>query len=183
MLQRCEDTNLCLNWEKSHFMVNEGIVLGHKILKKGIEVDKAKVDVIAKLPHPTTVKDVRSFLGHAAFEMLKKKLTEAPILITPDWDLPFELMCHASDFAIDQEAVDILTACHSGPTGGHYGANYTAKKFLTQDFIIQLFTKMHMTWSPDVTLVNVKEKFRNVMKCLKIPSKFAKSLTCGASIS
>ncbi|GKC32573.1 reverse transcriptase domain-containing protein, partial [Tanacetum coccineum] len=56
MLQRCEDTNLCLNWEKSHFMVKEGIVLGHKISKKGIEVDKAKVDVIAKLPHPTTVK-------------------------------------------------------------------------------------------------------------------------------
>ncbi|GJT56302.1 reverse transcriptase domain-containing protein [Tanacetum coccineum] len=66
MLQRCEDTNLCLNWEKSHFMVNEGIVLGHKISKKGIEVDKAKVDVIAKLPHPTIVKGVRSFLDHAS---------------------------------------------------------------------------------------------------------------------
>nr|GEZ92130.1 DNA-directed DNA polymerase [Tanacetum cinerariifolium] len=58
MLQRCEDTNLCLNWEKSHFMVKEGIFLGHKISKNGIEVDKAKVDVIAKLPHPTTVKGV-----------------------------------------------------------------------------------------------------------------------------
>nr|GEZ77162.1 DNA-directed DNA polymerase [Tanacetum cinerariifolium] len=56
MLQRCEDTKLCLNWEKSHFMVKEGIVLGHKISKNGIEVDKAKIDVIAKLPHPTTVK-------------------------------------------------------------------------------------------------------------------------------
>nr|GEV28375.1 reverse transcriptase domain-containing protein [Tanacetum cinerariifolium] len=56
MLKRCEDTNLCLNWEKSHFMVKEGIVLGHKISKEGIEVDKAKVDVITKLPHPTTVK-------------------------------------------------------------------------------------------------------------------------------
>ncbi|GJY42204.1 reverse transcriptase domain-containing protein [Tanacetum coccineum] len=67
MLQRCEDTNLCLNWEKSHFMVKEGIVLGHKISKKGIEVDKAKIDVIAKLPHPTTIKGVRSFLGHADF--------------------------------------------------------------------------------------------------------------------
>ncbi|GJV83247.1 hypothetical protein Tco_1523145 [Tanacetum coccineum] len=67
MLQRCKDTNLCLNWEKSHFMVKEGIVLGHKISKNGIEVDKSKVDVIAKLPHPTTVKGVRSFLGHASF--------------------------------------------------------------------------------------------------------------------
>ncbi|GJU62984.1 reverse transcriptase domain-containing protein [Tanacetum coccineum] len=94
-------------------MVKEGIVLGHKISKKGIEVDKAKVDVIAKLPYPTTVKGVRSFLGHAAFEMLKKKLTEAPILIAPDWDLPFELMCDASDFAIvytDHSALKYLFA-------------------------------------------------------------------------
>nr|GEV36748.1 retrovirus-related Pol polyprotein from transposon TNT 1-94 [Tanacetum cinerariifolium] len=73
MLKRCEDTNLCLNWEKGHFMVKEGIVLGHKISKQGIEVDKAKVDVITKLLHPITVKD---------------------------WDIPFELMCDASDFAI-----------------------------------------------------------------------------------
>ncbi|GKF42039.1 reverse transcriptase domain-containing protein [Tanacetum coccineum] len=135
MLKRCEDTNLYLNWEKSHFMVKEGILLGHKISKNGIEVDKAKVDVIAKLPHPTTVKGVQNFLGHAgfyrrfikdfskisrlmthllekntpfifsdeciqAFETLKKKLTEAPILIALDWDLPFELMCDASDFAL-----------------------------------------------------------------------------------
>nr|GFA75782.1 retrovirus-related Pol polyprotein from transposon 17.6 [Tanacetum cinerariifolium] len=56
MLQRCEDTNLNLNWEKIHFMVKEGIILGHKISKNGIEVDRAKVDVIAKLPHLTTVK-------------------------------------------------------------------------------------------------------------------------------
>ncbi|GJY56881.1 reverse transcriptase domain-containing protein [Tanacetum coccineum] len=113
----------------------ERIVLGHKISKNGIEVDRAKVDVIAKLPHPTTVKGIRSFLGHAgfyrrfiqdfskiarpmthlleketpfifskecvdAFETLKQKLTEAPILVAPDWDLPFEIMCDASDFAV-----------------------------------------------------------------------------------
>nr|GFA11459.1 reverse transcriptase domain-containing protein [Tanacetum cinerariifolium] len=53
--------------EKSHFMVKEGIVLGHKISKKGIEVDKAKIKVISKLPHPTTVKGIQSFLGHAGF--------------------------------------------------------------------------------------------------------------------
>ncbi|GJT82576.1 reverse transcriptase domain-containing protein [Tanacetum coccineum] len=187
---------------------------------KGIEVDKAKVDVIAKLPHPTTVK---------AFETLKMKLTQAPILVAPDWDLPFEIMCDASDFAdakprllrwilllqefdveirdkkgaenlaadhlsrlenphqselekkeitetfpletlgmvtfrgddnapwfadfanyhagnficadqvirrcvSGQEAFDILKACHSGPTGGHYGANYTAKKVFDSGF-------------------------------------------------
>ncbi|GJV62659.1 reverse transcriptase domain-containing protein [Tanacetum coccineum] len=67
MLKRCEDTNLVLNWEKCHFMCREGIVLGNKISKSRIEVDQEKVDVIAKLPHPTTVKDVRSFLGHADF--------------------------------------------------------------------------------------------------------------------
>ncbi|GKE76863.1 reverse transcriptase domain-containing protein [Tanacetum coccineum] len=126
MLQRCEDTNLCLNWEKSHFMVKEGIVLGHKISKKGIEVDKAKIDVIAKLPHPTTVKGVQSFLGHVgfyrrfikdfskisrpmthllekntpfifsddciqAFQTLKKKHNEAPILIAPVYTDHFAL--------------------------------------------------------------------------------------------
>nr|GEW86643.1 reverse transcriptase domain-containing protein [Tanacetum cinerariifolium] len=62
MLQRYEDTNLSLNWEKSHFMVKEGIVLGHNISKNVIEVDRAKVDVIAKLPHPTTVKDAKARL-------------------------------------------------------------------------------------------------------------------------
>ncbi|GJX69542.1 reverse transcriptase domain-containing protein [Tanacetum coccineum] len=127
MLKRCEDTNLVLNWEKCHFMVKEGIVLGHKISKSGIEADREKVDVIEKLPPPTSVKGIRSFLGHAgfyrrfiqdffkivrpmtrllekdtpfifstkcreAFKTLKKKLTEAPILVAPDWDLPFEIM-------------------------------------------------------------------------------------------
>nr|GFC76517.1 reverse transcriptase domain-containing protein [Tanacetum cinerariifolium] len=58
---------LALNWEKSHFMVKEGIVLGHKISKNGIEDDKAKIEVISKLPHPTTVKVIRSFLGYAGF--------------------------------------------------------------------------------------------------------------------
>nr|GEV48436.1 DNA-directed DNA polymerase [Tanacetum cinerariifolium] len=67
---------------------------GHKISKSGIEVDRAKVDVIAKLPHPTTVKGVRSFLGHA------EEAHRSPILVVPDWNLPFELMCDANDYAI-----------------------------------------------------------------------------------
>ncbi|CAL2240362.1 unnamed protein product [Prunus armeniaca] len=67
VLQRCEETNLVLNWEKCHFMVREGIVLGHKISAKGIEVDKAKIDTIANLPPPTSMKGVRSFLGHVGF--------------------------------------------------------------------------------------------------------------------
>ncbi|CAL8993318.1 unnamed protein product, partial [Prunus brigantina] len=131
VLARCEQTNLVLNWEKCHFMVNQGIVLGHVISSKGIEVDKAKIDLIASMPSPTSVKEVRSFLGHAgfyrrfikdfskiarplcnllakdmdftfdqdcenAFNALKKMLTTAPIIIPPDWSLPFELMCDAS---------------------------------------------------------------------------------------
>nr|GFA32880.1 reverse transcriptase domain-containing protein [Tanacetum cinerariifolium] len=169
MLKRCEDTKLALNWEKSHFMVKEGIVLGHKISKKGIEVDKAKIEVILKLPHPTTVKGIRRILPSlyqgflentktndssfgekftlhllkridyavgavlgqrikkhfwpihyasktmnqaetnytttekemlAAFRTLKDKLTEAPILIAPNWDQPFELMYDASNYTV-----------------------------------------------------------------------------------
>ncbi|KAL0355335.1 UNVERIFIED_CONTAM: Retrovirus-related Pol polyprotein from transposon opus [Sesamum radiatum] len=132
VLQRCEETNLVLNWEKCHFMVKEGIVLGHKVSYRGIEVDKAKVDLIAKLPPPQSVKEVRGFLGHAgfyrrfikdfskiarpltnllskdaqfhfddaclhAFRDLKEKLTTAPIVSAPAWDLPFEIMCDASN--------------------------------------------------------------------------------------
>ncbi|KAL4367617.1 hypothetical protein GQ457_05G020020 [Hibiscus cannabinus] len=67
VLKRCEESNLVLIWEKFHFMVTEGTVLGHKISSKGIEVDKEKVEVIEKLPPPTTVKGIRSFLGHVGF--------------------------------------------------------------------------------------------------------------------
>nr|GFA49795.1 reverse transcriptase domain-containing protein [Tanacetum cinerariifolium] len=208
-------------------MVKEGIVLGHKISKKGIEVDKAKIEVISKFPYPTTVKRIRSFLEHAgfyhrfikdfskisrpttylleknspfifsneciqAFRTLKDKLTEASILIAPNWDQPFELMCDASDYAIravlgqrikkhfrpefdfkvidtcgaENYAVDHLSCLENpyenvfdpkeinetfpleslnkvahkdpstpcGPTGGHYGANYTAKKVFNSGF-------------------------------------------------
>ena len=106
-------------------MVKEGIVLGHKISSKGIEVDKAKIEIIEKLPPPSSVKGIRSFLGHAgfyrrfikdfskiskplsnmlvqevpfkfddqctqAFLFLKKKLVSAPMVVAPNWDLPFE---------------------------------------------------------------------------------------------
>nr|GEU94597.1 DNA-directed DNA polymerase [Tanacetum cinerariifolium] len=258
MLKRCEDTKLALNWEKSHFMVKEGIVLDHKILKKGIEVDKAKIEVISKLPHPTTVKGIRSFLGHAGFyrrfikdfSKISRPMTHlleknAPFVFSNDciqskiatkdakarllrwilllqefdikvvdtkgaenyaadhlsrlenpyenvfdpkeinetfhletisklahhdqstswfadfanyhvrkfiikgmttqqknkfikdvkhyfWDDPYLLKTCADQViwqcVTGQEVVDILTACHSEPTGGHYGVNYTAKK-------------------------------------------------------
>ena len=116
-------------------MVQEGIILGHWISSRGIEVDKAKIEAIEKLPLPSSVKGIRSFLGHAgfyrrfikyfspiakplssllvqgtpfnfdeqcvqAFSILKDRLVSAPIVVTPHWDLPFELMCDASDNAI-----------------------------------------------------------------------------------
>ena len=67
ILQRCIEKNLVLNWEKCHFMVKQGIVLGHIISSRGIEVDKAKIYIISKLPPPTNVKTIRQFLGHAGF--------------------------------------------------------------------------------------------------------------------
>ncbi|GJY58087.1 reverse transcriptase domain-containing protein [Tanacetum coccineum] len=67
MLVRCKQSHLVLNWEKCHIMVTEGIVLGHKVSSAGLEVDKAKIDVITKLPPSANVKAVRSFLGHAGF--------------------------------------------------------------------------------------------------------------------
>ena len=67
ILQRCIEKNMVLNWEKCHFMVNQGIVLGHIISSRGIKVDKAKIDIISKLPPPTNVKTIRQFLGHAGF--------------------------------------------------------------------------------------------------------------------
>ncbi|XP_019091103.1 PREDICTED: uncharacterized protein LOC109128711 [Camelina sativa] len=135
ILKRCEETNQVLNWEKCHFMVEEGIVHCHKISEKGIEVDKAKMEVMVQLQPPKTVKDIRSFLGHAgfyrrfikdfskiarpltrllckepefnfdekclkAFKEIKAALISAAIVQAPNWDLPFEIMCNASDFAI-----------------------------------------------------------------------------------
>ena len=135
ILQRCIEKNLVLNWEKCHFMVNQGIVLGHIISSRGIEVDKAKIELISKLPPPINVKTIRQFLGHEgfyrrfikdfskiakllykllekdakffwerecqkSFEELKFHLTTAPIVRAPNWQLPFEVMCDASDLAV-----------------------------------------------------------------------------------
>nr|GEX16550.1 reverse transcriptase domain-containing protein [Tanacetum cinerariifolium] len=158
MLKRYEDTNLVLNWEKCHFMCKEGIVLGHKISKSGIEVDRAKVDVIAKLPHLTTVKGVRSFLGHAdcidALNNLKKKLTEAPILVVPDWNLPFELMCDASNFAIGAILRQRKTK-HFPPI------HYDSKK-ITEAQIYYTTTEKEM-----ISVVYAFEKFRPYLVLFK----------------
>nr|GEY51976.1 reverse transcriptase domain-containing protein [Tanacetum cinerariifolium] len=103
MLQRCEDTKLCLNWEKSHFMVKRALSLAIKFLKTGLRSTKPKsMSLLNYLILPLSKDTLFVFSEDCiqAFHMLKKKLTEAPILIAPNWDLPFELMCDASDFAI-----------------------------------------------------------------------------------
>jgi len=67
VLKRCQESNLVLNWENVILWLQKVFVLGHRISSKGIEVDRAKVEVIEKLPPPSNVKAVRSFLGHAWF--------------------------------------------------------------------------------------------------------------------
>ena len=135
ILEVCVKKRLVLSWEKSHFMVREGVVLRHLVSGKGLEVDKAKIQVIQNLPLPTTLRDLHSFFGHVgfyrrfiqdfakvskplttllfkdkefvidkegehAFNLLKLALIEAPILQSPNWDLPFEIMCDTSDYVV-----------------------------------------------------------------------------------
>ncbi|GJR57395.1 reverse transcriptase domain-containing protein [Tanacetum coccineum] len=95
MLQCCKDAHLVLNWEKCHFMIKEGIVLGHKVSSAGLEVDKAKIDLLEK-DTPFEFNDE----CQKAFKLLKEKLTCAPVIVSLNWNLPFELMCDASDFAV-----------------------------------------------------------------------------------
>ena len=135
ILEVCVRKRLVLSWQKSHFMVREGLLLGQIISGKRLEVDKAKIEVIQNLPLLNTIRDLRSFLRHVSFYhkfiqdfakvskplttllckdkdfiideegkrtfvMLKQALIEAPILQSPNWDLPFEIMCNASDYAV-----------------------------------------------------------------------------------
>lgn len=181
VLQRCEEKNLVLNWEKCHFMVQEGIVLGHHVSASGLEVDRAKIDTIVKLPPPTNVKGIRSFLGHAgfyrrfikdfskvakplcnllekditfvfdedclrAFETIKTKLVTAPVMVAPDWDQPFKVMCDASDYTVGtilgQRRDKIFRAIHyASKTLNGAQLNYTTaeKKMLAVLFACDKF--------------------------------------------
>nr|GEX78633.1 reverse transcriptase domain-containing protein [Tanacetum cinerariifolium] len=192
--------------EKIHFMVKEGIILGHKISKKGIEVDKEKIKVISKLPHPTTVKGIRSFLRHArfyrrfikdfskisrpmthllekdspfifsndciqAFRTLNEKLTEALILIAPNWDQSFELMCDASDFAVG--------AVLGQRVDKHFRPIHYACKAMTQAETNYTTTEKEM-----LAVVYAFEKFRKIDRssdshCSKVDQPF--ELMCDAS--
>jgi hypothetical protein len=181
VLQRCQKKDLVLNWEKCHFMVHEGIVLGHRVSERGIEVDRAKIDVIDQLPPPVNIKGICSFLGHAgfyrrfikdfstiagpltnllakdapfefndaslkSFEVLKKALVSAPIIQHPDWTLPFEIMCDASDFAVgavlgqtkDKKQHAICYASKT-LTGAQLNYGTTEKELLAVVFAIDKF--------------------------------------------
>src|SRR4051812_31914393 len=162
-------------------MVNEGIVLGHKIYERGIEVDKAKIEAIERMPYPRDIKGIRSFLGHVgfyrrfikdfsktsrpltnilqkyvpfvfdddckeAFEILKKALITAPLVQPPDWNLPFEIMCDASDFAVGavlgQRVDNKLNVIHyASKTLDSAQKNYatTEKEFLAMVFACDKF--------------------------------------------
>jgi hypothetical protein len=107
VLTRCAEVDLVLNWEKCHFMVKQGIVLGHVISERGIEVDKAKVETVEQLPPRTDVKPLTHLLQKdvafdfdekflAVFWTLKSALVSALIIQPSDWSQPFEIMCDAS---------------------------------------------------------------------------------------
>ena len=181
VLERCQEKNLVLNWEKCHFMVTQGIVLGHIVSKNGIEVDKAKVELISNLPTPKRVRDIRSFLGHAGFyrrfikdfsaiarplcnllakdvpfawsqaceagfDKLKTMLMSPPIMRSPNWNLPFEIMCDASDYAIgailgQREDKKAFVIYYVNKTLDSAQANYTTteKEFLAVVFALEKF--------------------------------------------
>ena len=189
VLERCQEKNLVLNWEKCHFMVTQGIVLGHIVSKDGIEVDKAKVELISNLPTPKCVRDIRSFLGHAgfyrrfikdfsaiarplctllakdvpftwsqacdtAFTKLKNMLVSPPIMRSPNWDLPFEIMCDASDYAIgavlgQREDKKAFVIYYASKTLESAQANYTTteKEFLAVVFALEKF-RSYIVGSP-----------------------------------
>ena len=189
VLERCQEKNLVLNWEKCHFMVTQGIVLGHIVSKNGIEVDKAKVELISNLPTPKCVRDIRSFLGHAgfyrrfikdfsviarplcnlltkddpfawsqaceaAFDKLKTMLVSPPIMQSLNWNLPFEIMCDASDFAIgvvlgQREDKKAFVIYYASKTLDSTQENYTTteKEFLAVVFSLEKF-RSYIVGSP-----------------------------------
>ena len=189
VLERCQEKNLVLNWKKCHFMVTQGIVLGHIVSKDGIEVDKAKVELISNLPTPKCVRDIRSFLGHTdfyrrfikhfsaiarplctllakdvpftwsqacdtAFTKLKNMLVSPPIMRSPNWDLPFEIMCDASDYAMgavlgQREDKKAFVIYYASKTLDSAQANYTTteKEFLAVVFALEKF-RSYIVGSP-----------------------------------
>ncbi|GJX16254.1 reverse transcriptase domain-containing protein [Tanacetum coccineum] len=147
--------------EKCHFMVKEGIVLGHKISKTGIEVDKAKVDDFSKIAQPMThllEKETMFIFSKEcieAFETLKLKLTQAPILVNSNWDLPFEIMCNASDFDVGAVLGQRMTR--------HFQPIHYASKTMTEAQAHYTTTEKEL-----LAVVYAFEKFRPYLVLSKI---------------
>ncbi|XP_071923079.1 uncharacterized protein [Coffea arabica] len=169
ILKRCIETNLVLNWEKCHFMVDHGIVLGHVVSARGIEVDKAKVDIISALPYPARfyrrfIKDF-SKIGaplfkllqkdvafdftkecKVAFDRLRESLTSPPVIQPPDWSLPFEIMCDASDYAVGAvlgqrigRAAHAIYYASKALNGAQLNYSTTEKELLAVIFALEKF--------------------------------------------
>ena len=195
VLEICKEKNLVLNWEKCHFMVTQGIVLGHIVSREGIEVDKAKVELISNLPTPKCVKDIRSFLGHvgfykrfirdfstiarplcnlltkvvtfewshaceAAFDKLQTRLVSPPIMRSSNWDLPFDIRCDASDYAIgvilrQREDKKAFMIYYASKTLDSAKSNYTTmeKEFLVIVFALEKF-RSYIVGSPVTIFTN-----------------------------
>nr|GEZ47087.1 reverse transcriptase domain-containing protein [Tanacetum cinerariifolium] len=229
MLKWCVDTNLCLNWEKSNFIFKEGMVLSHKISKNGIEVDKAKVDVMAKLPHTTTVKDLSVEEKAALIKVLKShkqaitwKLSDIKginpkfythkILMEDDFEPAVQhqrrvnLKIHE---VIKKEVLKLLDAgliylisdspwvshVHCVPKKGGFTVVENEENELISTRLVtgwrvcidyhdfSVFGKSFGTCLSHLDKMLKWERFRNEMKCLKIPSKFTRFSTFRASIS
>ncbi|GJW44590.1 ribonuclease H-like domain-containing protein [Tanacetum coccineum] len=189
--------------ERKAPMVEENIQATHKTkeqlrqeeagLEEAIKLQAQLDEEVAKQIHLDKMIAKRMTEEEALSEQQKKRKAqvqfEAQFYTEEDWDTirakleaNAELSKDDPTVCFGQEAHDILMACHNRPTEGHHGANYTAKKVFDAIFYWPTITEMPMTWSPDVTLVNVKEKSHKGMKCHKMQSKFARSLTFGASI-
>nr|GEV09820.1 reverse transcriptase domain-containing protein [Tanacetum cinerariifolium] len=186
MLQRCKDAHLVLNWEKCHFMVKEGIVLGHKVSSVGLEVDNAKINVISKLPPSTNIKDFANYLVSdvipkgMTYQQKNKFFSE---LKRSFWEEPFKV---CSDGMIRHcisrlETQTILDQCHHGPTDGHYGPNVTAKKVLDSEFywttiIKEPHTLVHLCEGIDfMRPLSKSYKFEYILVVIVYVSKWAEA--------
>ncbi|KAL4282544.1 hypothetical protein GQ457_16G019500 [Hibiscus cannabinus] len=173
VLKRCKETNLVLNWEKCHFMVDEGIVLGHKISSKGMEVDKAKIEVISKLPPPTTFKGIRSFLGHAVGAVLgqrkgkifhpiyyaSKTLNDAQVNYTMT-----EKEMLAVIFAFDKFRSYLIGTKHH--MDDILAGTEQQQKYYNQDYSGLLYTETPNFSASNVTDAKRQEIFQKEMRCL-----------------
>nr|GEV62666.1 reverse transcriptase domain-containing protein [Tanacetum cinerariifolium] len=106
---RCKDAHLVLNWEKCHFMAKEGIVLGHKVSGAGLEVDKAKINVISKLPPFTNIKVLEAFLDMPVFIDVSLKISQK----LPDLQLScLKKIFHLNSMMNDRKGTENVAADH-----------------------------------------------------------------------